>query len=83
MTDTPAFIARKQFEINQSKSVKERFEIFEGMMNFIRLMTIKRIKRRLGEDISDSQLKYELIKEYYGTELGEERLSDIQKHLLG
>lgn len=49
MTDTPDFIARKQFEIIQAKSVRERFEIFEGMMNFVRQMTIKRIKKRLGE----------------------------------
>ncbi len=81
MTDTPTFIARKQYEINHSKTVKERFAIFEGMMSFVRLMTIKRIKKRLGDDISDTQLKYEIIKEYYGGELSSEQLSEIQVRL--
>ena len=81
MNDTPAFIARKQYEINNSKTVKERFAIFEGMMSFVRLMTIKRIKKRLGDDISDAQLKYEIIKEYYGGELSSEQLSEIQVRL--
>lgn len=78
MTDTPAFIARKQYEINHSKTVRERFDVFEGMMSFVRLMSIKRIKKRLGNDISDTQLKYELIKEYYGNELSLEQLLEIQ-----
>lgn len=81
MTDTPDFIARKQFEIIQAKSVRERFEIFEGMMNFVRQMTIKRIKNHLGEDISEAQLKFEIIKAYYGTELGEDEMSKINKQL--
>ncbi|RDB07089.1 hypothetical protein [Runella aurantiaca] len=82
MTDTPDFIVRKQFEIIQSKTVKERFEIFDGMMSFVRQMTIKRIKKRLGEDISDAQLKYELIKEYYGAELPEEQMAEIKMRLV-
>ena len=82
MTDTPDFIARKQFEIIQSKTVKERFEIFDGMMSFVRQMTIKRIKKRLGENISEAQLKYELIKEYYGTELPEEQMAEIKMRLV-
>ncbi len=81
MTDTPDFIIRKQFEIIQAKSIQERFDIFDGMMSFVRQMTIKRIKNRLGENISDAQLKYEIIKEYYGKELGEETMSIIQKQL--
>ncbi|HAK79181.1 MAG TPA: hypothetical protein DCR35_15070 [Runella sp.] len=83
MTDTPDFIARKQFEIIRSKTVQERFTIFDGMMNFVRQMTIKRVKKRLGADISEAELKYELIKEYYGSELSEKQLSEIKMRLLG
>ncbi|RYU93007.1 hypothetical protein [Emticicia agri] len=82
MTDTPDFIAQKQFEINRAKTVRERFEIFDGMMSFVRQMTIKRIKRRLGNDVSDAILKYELIKEYYGNELNETQLQEIRERLL-
>jgi hypothetical protein len=81
MTDTPAFIARKQYEINHAKTVVERFEIFEGMMTFVRQAAIKRIKKRLGNDISENQLKYELIKEYYGNELSPEQLREIQEKI--
>ncbi len=82
MTDTPAFIAQKQFEIIEAKTVRERFEFFEGMMNFVRTMAIKRIKKCLGDGVSDNELKYELIKEYYGNELNENQLNDIKKKLL-
>jgi len=83
MTDTPNFIMRKQFEIIQAKSVKERFGIFDGMMHFVRQMAIKRIKKQLGEDISQSQLTYELIKEYYGKELSNQQMTEIKEQLLG
>lgn len=82
MTDTPDFIAQKQFEIIKAKSVRERFEIFDGMMSFVRQMAIKRIKRRLGNDISDAILKYELIKEYYGNELSEAQMQEIREGIL-
>jgi hypothetical protein len=82
MTDTPDFIAQKQFEINRSKTVRERFEIFDGMMSFVRQMTIIRIKKRLGNEISEAQLKYEIIKEYYGNELSTIQLEEIKHKLL-
>jgi hypothetical protein len=81
MTDTPDFILKKQFEINKSKTIPERFEIWEGMINFVRQLAIKRIKKRLGENITETELKYELIKEYYGQELGQERLSELKAQL--
>lgn len=82
MTDTPEFIAAKQFEIIKAKSVRERFEIFDGMMSFVRQLAIKRIKKRLGNEISDAELKYELIKEYYGDELSEVQLAEIKAGLI-
>lgn len=82
MTDTPAFIAQKQFEILQSKTNKERFQIFEGMMDFVRTMAIKRIKKQLGDDVSDNMLKYELIKAYHGSELSDSQLSEIKNELM-
>ncbi|WP_259014582.1 hypothetical protein [Emticicia fluvialis] len=82
MTDTPEFIAAKQFEIIKAKSVRERFEIFDGMMSFVRQLAIKRIKKRLGNDISAAELKYELIKEYYGHELSEIQLAEIKAGLI-
>ncbi len=82
MKDTPDFIAQKQFEIIKAKSVRERFEIFDGMMSFVRQMAIKRIKRRLGNDVSDAILKYELIKEYYGDELSEAQMQEIREGIL-
>ncbi|PLK44258.1 hypothetical protein [Emticicia sp. TH156] len=82
MTDTPEFIAAKQFEIIKAKSVRERFEIFDGMMSFVRQLAIKRIKKRLGNDISNAELKYELIKEYYSHELSEVQLAEIKKGLI-
>ena len=81
MTDTPEHIAQIQFEINRAKSIPERFEIWQGMMSFVRQAAIARIKKRCGNDISESQLTYELIKEYYGAELGENTLTDIKKRL--
>lgn len=82
MTDTSDFIARKQFEINQAKTVIERFAIFDGMMSFVRQMTIKRIKKRFGNEISEAQLKYEIIKEYHGNELNIEQLMLIKQQIL-
>jgi len=82
MTDTPDFIKKKQFEINKSKTIKERFEIWEGMINFGRRLAIVRIKKRLGNDISEMELRYELIKEYYGSELGPERLAELRHQLI-
>jgi hypothetical protein len=82
MTDTPDFIKKKQFEINKSKTIKERFEIWEGMINFGRRLAIVRIKKRLGNDISEMELRYELIKEYYGSELGPERLAELRYQLM-
>jgi hypothetical protein len=81
MTDTPDFIRKKQFEINKSKTIPERFEIWEGMISFVRKLAIKRIKKRLGDGISETELKYELIKEYYGQELGQERLAELKTQL--
>jgi hypothetical protein len=52
------------------------------MMSFVRQMTIKRIKKRLGNEISEAQLKYELIKEYYGNELSAIQLEEIKQKLL-
>lgn len=78
MTDTPEFIAAKQFEIIKAKSVRERFEIFDGMMSFVRQLAIKRIKKRLGNDVPAAIVKFELIKEYYGHELSEVQLAEIK-----
>lgn len=81
MTDTPDFIARKQFEIMKAKPVSERLEIWANMMGFVREMAIKRIKSRLGNDISHQQLMFEIIKESYGKELGPERMLELKQKM--
>lgn len=82
MTDTPDFIARKQYEIVMSKSVAQRFRLTDAMVSHSRQLAINRIKK-MHPHCSDSELKYLLIEAYYGQELGSERLIEVKQQLLG
>ncbi len=79
MTDTPDFIAKKQFEIVMSKSVAQRLQLTDAMMRQSRLLAVNRIKKA-NPNCTDKELKYLIIEDYYGTELGEKRLKDLKQH---
>ena len=83
MTDTSPEIARIQFEIFTKKPLKERLEIWGAMMELMRKNQISRIKKRHGSNITETQLKYEIIKENYGKELGSERMAELKIAILG
>ena len=80
MNDTPSFIAQKQFDIIYAKPVLERFKILDDMVNFTRQQTVNRITARLP-NLTQNQLKYEIIKEYYGQEIGDLQLKEIHDAL--
>ena len=80
MNDTPDFIAQKQFDIIYAKPVLERFKILDDMVRFTRQQTVNRITARLP-NLTQNQLKYEIIKEYYGQEIGDLQLKEIHDAL--
>lgn len=82
MTDTPDFIAQKQFEIVMRKSVAQRLLLTDAMIRQSRRLAITRIKKA-HPDCSEQELKYLIIKEYYAEDLGPERLNDLRTSLLG
>jgi hypothetical protein len=83
MTDTIPEITRIQFEIFTKKPLKERLEIWGAMVDFMRFNQINRIKKRLGNDLPEAEIKYEIIKENYGKELGSEQLMELKKAITG
>jgi hypothetical protein len=83
MTDTSPEITRIQFEIFTKKPLKERLEIWGAMMDMMRQNQINRIKKRLGNDLTEAQIKFEIIKENYGEELGAERLNELKIAIIG
>jgi hypothetical protein len=83
MTDTIPEITRIQFEIFTKKPLKERLEIWGAMMDMMRQNQINRIKKRLGNDLTEAQIKFEIIKENYGEELGAERLNELKIVIIG
>jgi hypothetical protein len=82
MTDTPDFIAQKQFEIVMRKSVAQRLSLTDAMIRQSRRLAISRIKKA-WPNCTEQELKYLIIKEYYAEDLGPERLHDLQISLLG
>ena len=80
MTDTPDFIAQKQFEIVMRKSVAQRLSLTDAMIRQSRQLAISRIKKT-HPDCSEQELKYLIIKEYYAEDLGPERLNDLRTSL--
>ena len=81
MNDTPDFIARKQFEIVFAKPLIERLRMIDSLFMFNRQLAIDRIKK-IQPLIPENELKFELIKAYYGTELSPEFLEGIRQKLL-
>lgn len=79
MTDTPDFIAKKQFEIVMSKTVSQRLQLTDALVNQSRILAVNRI-RKAHVNCTEKELKYLIIKQYYGSELGEARLNDLKQH---
>ncbi len=81
MNDTPDFIAQKQYEITMALPIVDRLKLTAGAADFSRRMAITRIRER-NPTISDSELRYELIVDFYGDELPAYQLAEIKRLLL-
>jgi len=76
MLDTPDYILKKQFEIINSKSIKEREKlIFDQTMSAIEIIK-KRIKLQ-NPEISDKELKIEFFKIFYKNDFSEVEMNKI------
>ena len=64
MTDTPIEILNIQREIFSKKTMKERFEIGAETIDFGRFVVESSIKKT-NPDISEIDMKIELLKRYY------------------
>lgn len=80
MKDTPDFIYNKQFEIFNSKPLKERFLLNLELTEFVRAMTVKRILR-IKPDLSENDLKIEVFRQTYSEYFTEKQKEIISKSL--
>ncbi len=80
MNDTPRNILLKQFEIMNSKTLKEKFECLFELTDLSRTIIQNRIKER-NPDISEIELKVELFKTFYRFDFDEVTLNEIANHI--
>lgn len=81
MTDTPLHIQQLQQDKWLSKTPEERFQIGFEMMELGRLASLERLQREFPEK-TDKEIKFELIKEWYGKDLSVAQLKKIENMLM-
>lgn len=76
MTDTPAFIYQKQFDIIFSKPPKERFMMGFEMIESVRRIVENSIRREMPT-ISEADLRVAIFKRYYQNDFSTIQLEKI------
>jgi len=64
MNDTPKYILQKQFEIMNSKPLKERIRGLFEMTELSRSIILNQLRRR-NPELIETELKIELFKAFY------------------
>lgn len=81
MTDTPLHIQQLQLDKWLSKTPEERLQIGFEMMELGKLASLERLQKEFPEK-TNQEIKFELIKEWYGKDLTGFQLENIEKMLL-
>lgn len=79
MNDTPEYILKKQFEIVNSRTQKEKIESLFELTDLSRAIIQNRIKEKYP-GISNIELKVELFKTFYRFDFNQATLNEIANH---
>ena len=80
MNDTPDFIARKQVEIVLSKPISQRLQLLNDTIQHGRQLARNRLLAH-NSALSEAEIKFLLITEYYGDVFNAAQLAEIDRQL--
>ena len=80
MNDTPKHILQKQFDIINSKPLKERIEGLFEMTELSRKIILNQIRQK-NPELNEIELKIELFKAFYQFDFDNETLSRICENM--
>jgi len=81
MTDTTIEIQQIQRKLFQNKTLRERFEIGAETIDFGRMLVVNSILNT-KPNISELELKTEVLKRYYGNLFSETEYNEITQSLI-
>lgn len=80
MNDTPKYILQKQFEINNSKPLKDKITNLFEMTELSRGIILNQLRIK-HSNLDETDLKIELFKTFYKFDFDDEKINKITKQM--